>query len=696
MKVLLTFVVLGVLAGAGAGGWWAYEEGYWGGNPRAPTLVNFRPVIEAWAQRKDELRPQCTTAFSDGGDGVLRGHPGIGLHDTPGLGAVALALRTARPYQQEARDRAILRLDVLAKAGLFKVTDTEIEGDTGEMAPAREYVLTVKGWEHSEGSCFFLGRPEVLEVTSFARVQPDPDGVRAYDVSYKVGVRELPAWLREGDGRDLFADVAKTVDPKEKRLRLLRSERGWLPEPLVKTKEGLDRVRLARTMDELLPALDTARIMRLAAAGDLAEPKACLLLPRRAGVEADELASGLTGPMSATYYEEESLLGEPNRIRRVWLSRLTKLAAAGLFRTEDLPRDQTRNRPPGKKFILADAYLPHIDKKNPGCLKLGTVKMQVLANGIQVQPRLDGELNYRFKAIGAIAADAWSRSVNLAAVPEAKAYLEYGVPITGYVAFRNGEWKIVSGGSVTPVVVQFRESRAAAVAASALAPGTAPGRPAARVHVLSVYKGKTFAPSRPGETQTGRIQVRVGLRGAPVTLVLSAYDPVIWSISSESGVNIARVVVLGYHKGSVEGVAYDKLAYPGGSRLPHAGGSRRRMGPGLEAIPELVERLVGRRPDSVQSAYEADHFNLGSAPSAVSGDCNITKSMEGGRASYSGNCPGSSASGSAAAAAVRRPQSVPPAYPGAHVPMAPPSPSTVIVPLPRGGVEIRSGTESRR
>jgi hypothetical protein len=224
------------------------------------------------------------------------------------------------------------------------------------------------------------------------------------------------------------------------------------------------------------------------------------------------------------------------------------------------------------------------------------------------------------------------------------------------------------------------------------------------VHVLSVYKGKTDTPPRPGESQTGRIQVRLGLLGEPITLVLSAYDPVIWSIAAEPGVNIARVVVLGYHKGSVEGVAYDKLAYPGSSRLPHGEGSRRRRGPGLDAIPELVERLVGRRPDSVQSAYEADHFNLGSAPSAVSGDCSITKSMEGGRASYSGNCPGSSA---ARPAAARRPQPVlPPANPGARMPPALPSPSSVIIPLPRGGVEVRSlppggvenrsGTDSRR
>lgn len=63
--------------------------------------------------------------------------------------------------------------------------------------PAREYVLTAKGWRNSQDSCFYVGKVEVLGVVGATKVVPDPDGTPAYDVKYKIGVRKLDecTWL---------------------------------------------------------------------------------------------------------------------------------------------------------------------------------------------------------------------------------------------------------------------------------------------------------------------------------------------------------------------------------------------------------------------------------------------------------------------------------------------------------------------
>lgn len=645
MKLGALFTLSILIAGAGGAAWWSYQEGWWGDNPRAPTLVNFRPVVEAYAGRTGQLRAKCLTNSLNSGPDVRRGRPGIFYSDVPGLGGATLALKTDETYNQGTRERDIMRYEALARAGFYKVAGTTIEGAAGKPKPAREYIMTVAGWLNSDNGCFFLGRPEVLDIASFARVQPDPDGVRVYEIVYRVGIRRLPAWLVSEEGKAGFGDQAKALESREERVRLVRGERGWLPEPLLKAQSGLDSGRLAKSLDDLLPPLDPARIAGIAdaAGADSSAPKACLILPSQAATDAEEIETGVIGRYSAMYFDDEAGFDDRHRRYRAWRDRLAVLVKAGVFRTEAMPRDPVRNRPPATRYLLEEKYLPFMDKQHAGCLRLGPARAEFLRSEID-PATIKGNRMARFKALGKISADAWARSVDLSGLPEAAAFLEFGVPVHGMLELDNEHWKLISGGGYLPVLITPPPGRPQSAAApaprSAASPaaGTLPDQ-VASVHVLAVYQAMLPGSSAgPGERREGAILVRVGLRGRPLTLVVSAYEPVVWKVAADPGVVISRVVVLGYHAGRVEGVDPAKVSFPGGRYLP-VGGSRRSGDP-MSVIPDAVARLVGRRPDSIQTQYETDRFVLGSPKQSAILDNGITKQVsKDGSVTYSGSRP---------------------------------------------------------
>lgn len=618
-------VVAVLAAGGAAGARWAFDEGHLGANPRAPTLENFKPVIDAWAWRKGELRPKCISVSTDSAPGIRRGRIGWIGGDVVGLGVTALALKVVPASEQLQRDKTLLKFDALAKEGFFKTSETTLELETGESMPAREYVLTRKGWENSYSSCFYAGRPEVLEIVSFARVQPDPDGIRAYEITYKTGVRALPRWADAEQGREIFGDLKPHRAVEEKRLRLLRTANGWLPEPLVKTKEGsLDRSRLTQTIDELLPLITADQILALGKEQEfLRDPRACILLPHHLGYSVDEIEWSLNGPVSLTMYEADATGNQVRRIRESWGVRMTNLARTGVFREETIPRDVQRNRPEGVKYVLGEKYLPYISKAGPGCLQLGSLKVELLPGTIELQGRQDGTLHYNFKAVGTIPEDSWARSVAWSGVPEVEAYLDFGVPITGSVEYKDGQWRIVHAGAAAPVIIE-PPKRQPLLPMSDAVPGTpatvgsyrAGASPAVQpgpgsVHVFAVYQARG---SGSGGKSEGTIRVDVGPKGRPVTLVLSSYEAVHWQIQPEPGAEIAKVVVMGYYPGRVSGVPQERVQRASGFLQDYnAGSGGRRRSHNPQTTAETVERLVGRRPDSVEGSYESHYFSLGSS-----------------------------------------------------------------------------------
>lgn len=597
-----------------------------GSSAPKPTSENFKPVVQAWAYRTGELRPKCLSLSPDSLQGSRRGWPGLATSDVMGLGVHAFALRTPEASGQMQRDKTLRRFELLAKEGFFDAVDGQTALANGELAPARQFTLTKKGWAESSNGCLYPARPEVLEVVSLARVEPDPDGLRAYDVTYKIGNATMPEWASSEAGKELFGNLAQFVSASEKRVRLIRGKQDWLPEPVLRTKEGpIDPAKLVSTLDELLPALDSAAILLLGKDhAFLSNPQACLMLPSKTGHDAAEIEWSASGPVSFTFFSGDPVNNVVPRIQETWLLRMTNLVRAGVFREEEIPRDTQRNRPGGTKFTLKDAYLEHVSLDRPGCLKLGKITVDVLANTIEHQGRQDGTLQFNFKAVGHLDDAAWIRGLPWAGIREVEAYLDYGIPISGSVERKDGVWRLVHAGVAAPVVIELPKVAEAPPGSSsgtvggASSAGTAtsggsnglPPAPEGSVHVISVYQ----ALGAGSGNREGSIQVAVGARGAPVTLVLSSYEPVNWQILPDMGARIARIYVMGYYPGRATGIGQEIVQRANGFLRDYSSGaSGRGRASSPNATADIVERLTGRRPDSIDSAYESHYFSLGSS-----------------------------------------------------------------------------------
>jgi hypothetical protein len=79
---------------------------------------------------------------------------------------------------------------------------------------------------------------------------------------------------------------------------------------------------------------------------------------------------------------------------------------------------------------------------------------------------------------------------------------------------------------------------------------------AAEVHLVGLYKGQKELDVQLGASghTTTEIEVVVDRTPAPVILVLSAYDPVVWKVGTARGSSLAGVLVSGYHTQALIGI----------------------------------------------------------------------------------------------------------------------------------------------
>ncbi len=71
------------------------------------------------------------------------------------------------------------------------------------------------------------------------------------------------------------------------------------------------------------------------------------------------------------------------------------------------------------------------------------------------------------------------------------------------------------------------------------------------LHVVSVYEGKYKEPKEFAEHKSGEVTVRVSITDKPVTLLLSSYEPVKWTVKADKGVKINKIYFTGYYDGDV-------------------------------------------------------------------------------------------------------------------------------------------------
>lgn len=82
------------------------------------------------------------------------------------------------------------------------------------------------------------------------------------------------------------------------------------------------------------------------------------------------------------------------------------------------------------------------------------------------------------------------------------------------------------------------------------------------LHLISIYEARwdhsgAYHP-------TGQVDIRVERRDQPITLALSAYEPVQWNLSTAPGVKIEKIIINGYYDQSVvgaEGIPVEEYSY---------------------------------------------------------------------------------------------------------------------------------------
>ena len=100
---------------------------------------------------------------------------------------------------------------------------------------------------------------------------------------------------------------------------------------------------------------------------------------------------------------------------------------------------------------------------------------------------------------------------------------------------------------VAPIILRIQQWQACGLA----------GLPEmAEVHLVGLYKGQKELDVQLGSSghTTTEIDVVVDRTAAPVILVLSAYDPVVWKVGTARGSSLAGVLVSGYHTQALIGI----------------------------------------------------------------------------------------------------------------------------------------------
>lgn len=126
------------------------------------------------------------------------------------------------------------------------------------------------------------------------------------------------------------------------------------------------------------------------------------------------------------------------------------------------------------------------------------------------------------------------------------------------------------------------------------------------------------------------LSVNVRRGSKPLVLALMAYEPVIWKIDAESGSNIRKVILAGYHAQDIQGLRDDvPVAAHTYESSPCRNCSRQTpyfygyefSRPKDQKVIAQIEALTGLRASSVQGTRESRQFNIsGSMMNGTPGD----------------------------------------------------------------------------
>ena len=477
-RLALGIALLAVVVGV----YFAWQEGLIPASivkppPRAPVPQNFLATLKASPVVAHSLRPACLNLDPMPVRGADRaGRPGLRHLRMPGWGV----LLVAQPPSEGGIGNLAPLLDALTKAGIYAVSDAESDDGVGNPVPAKAYTLTTAGWSSMIlDQCFQVGMPQVAEVAEFARIVPDPDGQRVYEVVARYATTDIPSWVDDARVRGLLPDeeASKLRDSATARFRLRRTESGW------------EVVPQETVVPELTPE---AALALIAKARGNAPLQACIRLPAKTSSPGFDV---VPSPFAATLFDIDAQGAFESRFAtfRMWQTRFGALVKAGIFREERAEANPTQNRPAGTRFVLDPAYQPWLDPNDASCLRMGDVALEPVALTMRLESKRMGDEQNGARAIAKfmlkLDKDAWIGK-SAVALPEVDAVKSAGgVPVDAYFAWIDREgartWQVASLHVASSEPDAPRISPAALAAAAALVDHTEVRNPLPRGFMTS-------------------------------------------------------------------------------------------------------------------------------------------------------------------------------------------------------------------
>jgi len=451
---------------------------------RAPVTQNFLATLQSSRVVAHSLRPACLNLNLNLNPMPIRaadrmGRPGLRYQQMPGWGVQLVAQTLA----EGGVGNVAPLLDLLAKAGIYTASDAEGDDGAGNPMPARAYTLTTAGWSNMIlDQCFQVGTPQVTAIVEFARVVPDPEGQRIYEVVARYATSDVPSWVDDARARGLLPDeeASKLRESATARFRLRRTESGW------------DVVPQETAVPELT---SEAALALIAKARSGAPMQACIRLPGKTSSPGFDIVAS---PFAATLLDIDAQGAFESRFAafQMWQTRFGALIKAGIFREERAESNPTLNRPAGTRFLLEPAYQPWLDPNDATCLRMGDVTPEPMALYMRLESKRQGDEQNGARAIAKfllkLDKEAWIGKSSVA-LPEVEAVKSAGgVPVDAYFAWIDREgartWQVASLRIAASDPEPPRISPAALAAAAALFEKT----PAAPADAGKPREARTF------------------------------------------------------------------------------------------------------------------------------------------------------------------------------------------------------------
>jgi len=481
-----------VLAGGGYGAWYAWDNGKFGDNPRAPTPQAMEKAVRfqaAYLVMTTGARQPCLSLDLGSAQPEIVGIPGIGQQSVPGMHAATLLLQT-NSRNQQVRDMQFAQFDYLAKQGLFSVVDTTITTDDGAERQAKSYRLTWKGYASGRSNygstlCLNYGKREFAGIEQIEKTLEKMMDLDVYEVSYKTTAKGVPAWATTEDAKRHFPKLVDLIGDGNGKAKVIRTQDGWrsayeLEAEISVAAKGGQNTQLAEMykkqmqgrMDAPTITLDEAKEL---VAKQIAEPEwtsrsgvACLPLHvQRGGDEKDAQGARDAAEFAVTYYDRNDRKPYEYQTMARNLHILAALEGAGLAEMEAIrpaplppPAKVGRKQPAqpveppkpiGIRYKVNKEAMTAMGMTGygGGCIPAGRAKIEVLA--------LQESYDYGQTSIQARATidqtPEWATRI-AESLPALKAIIENGLAMQGSLyrvpegSAEAGKWKL-SG--LTPI-----------------------------------------------------------------------------------------------------------------------------------------------------------------------------------------------------------------------------------------------------